>query len=1178
MCLALIMPLNHSDIISLAEYLGYPTDKDGMCYGLSGMGIQALLSNDLATFDQRFKIIGEHIDRTSVKDLAEVIQGIERKRVARIKEFKEQLLKDLHQNVSMCDKDFYSLLEKEKENDFVKKFNIQRSSVDKCLSDAEKKLVDIRAFIEGAVFNFRPTVFKSWFVYPAAVNQQNLELSFTKILPDELIKKNSEIQQGNRVGEKSVVEEKDETLITKLKSWSGLYDEQELTTYSSLLRTGLPNTVFQLLSSKHALTVFFDSQANCWRLLDELPSRAYYSDEDFAKAVLDAFGEASNVAFSTEIYCKKSDINELSNKLSVLSQNPLWNKLYELRQKQSLSQDNIVNLLYIAAQNDHLDLVNSLLQCSNLNVNQRMPHGTTSFGIAVQYGYINVIKAMLNYKTLNVNQLDKHGRTPLYVAVQKEHLNVVNALLECKELDVNKADKEGRTPLCVAIRYESINVVNALLECKKLDVNKALPNGYTPLLLAVEKANVILVKALLKTGRVNLNIGLQEGAITAIYLAAQKGQIEIMSELLKSPLSNDILNRPIKANIDVLLDCAKKENREAEVKQLLQSKGITSTELKGFTPLFAAIFWGHTEIVKMLIEQEVDLKRNADGQISGLEFAQAMNRKDIIVLLTSALEKTVGHAEKDKNTDKSNASNSKISISLSDLSLKSGSEQGVPGEKGKNLGVESTKRAAFFSQRPLAHAALTRLPQNPLFIEDLSGPTELKEPLGEYFIPPEEFAKLIAARIMKYEQRNLQGQHFDTKNIFIIDNNLNALNQKLRESQNILAKDSGNLKINYIDENHQVAIYLRNVGGTVYCYFSDSQAATDCSKSLFPSIIRHFPGAQIIIGPDIQRDYYGCFNFGEKSTQLFMKEGERIFPHIEKNKEYLTPVTEKINGVVVRYSLLSQEGLMPKLLKLSQTLNAKKEVNLSSQTLNTIVSQQKNETLKNYLAKNTIEVDNKKINATILMKKYKRVDELEDITTDTQVLRKAESIYFAPPISYLIQDKRLEQLKCLLSSQEKVLTAKVSQECRLTPILFSIRELITAMEIKQRSARQIQIAMHKIQNIVLQLEVDTINAENLELSLDENERWIEQQNLKLDQAEVSVQGYLRIIEELAKRMQAKDLLLDNEELGMLVYAIENNALLRTSLLENETVSNYFKFLQMDVSNKSLLGLSMRKSP
>jgi hypothetical protein len=277
-----------NDIVSLIEHLGYPSNKEGMCYGISGMGIQALLCNDIATFDQRIQVITEYIERSSVKVLADAIRSIEQKRVARIKEFKEQLLKAINQDIKLGDKDFYLLLQDKKHSDLVKKFNLQCSFVDQSLSDVEKQLIDIRAFVEGVVFNFRPCRYSEWFANPVTERTQSLELSFIKTLPDKLIKQSFATKQENACEEKGVYQEKDESLITRLKSWSGLYDKQELMTYFSLLRTHLPSTALQLISYEHAITVFYDSQINAWRLINNLPSKVY-QDEEIAHAVLEAF-------------------------------------------------------------------------------------------------------------------------------------------------------------------------------------------------------------------------------------------------------------------------------------------------------------------------------------------------------------------------------------------------------------------------------------------------------------------------------------------------------------------------------------------------------------------------------------------------------------------------------------------------------------------------------------------------------------------------------------------------------------------------------------------------------------------------------------------------------------------------------------------------------------------------
>jgi ankyrin repeat protein len=79
-----------------------------------------------------------------------------------------------------------------------------------------------------------------------------------------------------------------------------------------------------------------------------------------------------------------------------LTQNSSWNKLFELKQKQSLTKDNIANLLFVAAENDHIDLVKDLLQCMNLDVNKKMPNGSFSLHMAAQNGCINVVKELLS--------------------------------------------------------------------------------------------------------------------------------------------------------------------------------------------------------------------------------------------------------------------------------------------------------------------------------------------------------------------------------------------------------------------------------------------------------------------------------------------------------------------------------------------------------------------------------------------------------------------------------------------------------------------------------------------------------------------------------------------------------------------------------------------------------------
>jgi ankyrin repeat protein len=304
---------------------------------------------------------------------------------------------------------------------------------------------------------------------------------------------------------------------------------------------------------------------------------------------------------------------------------------------------------------------------------------------------------------------ESHGETALYVAARLGYINVVKALLECDALNVNKPKLDGVTPLIEAARFGHINVVKALLACEEIEVNRPMLNKATPLFIAAQNGHINVVKVLLECVDIDVNSGISMGT-TPLFIAAQNGRVEIIAELLKKPLIKESLNAPMKANIAILLSRAKASNRCIEVHKLLQSKGITSMELNGFTPLCAAIFFGHTDIVKMLIKQGADLNHTTQGRISCLEFAQAMNHQEITELLMCAQTKVVEqvkeyplsevksvtiHIEKDIENSSSKPGTSKIFISPNDILLQSGSDHRSPLRKGQNL-RRFCKKSCFF--------------------------------------------------------------------------------------------------------------------------------------------------------------------------------------------------------------------------------------------------------------------------------------------------------------------------------------------------------------------------------------------------------------------------------------------------------------------------------------------------
>jgi ankyrin repeat protein len=170
-----------------------------------------------------------------------------------------------------------------------------------------------------------------------------------------------------------------------------------------------------------------------------------------------------------------------------------------------------------------------------------------------------------------------------------------------------------------------------------IDINKPANNGFTPLIEAASNGRLEIINELLefKDPMVNTDAATPKG-ITALYMAAQNGHAPIIKALLPR-LSPEVLDLPIQASSKILLTHALSLSREQEVKNLFQEKGVAEDAvIDGFTPLHAAIFFGRTEVVKILIEAGCDINKTTQQGISAIDFARAMNQKDIIKELEQA--------------------------------------------------------------------------------------------------------------------------------------------------------------------------------------------------------------------------------------------------------------------------------------------------------------------------------------------------------------------------------------------------------------------------------------------------------------------------------------------------------------------------------------------------------------
>ena len=192
--------------------------------------------------------------------------------------------------------------------------------------------------------------------------------------------------------------------------------------------------------------------------------------------------------------------------------------------------------LLFAAQEGHEEVVNALINCDGINVNQiDAIDGTFPLLMAAQEGHEEVVNALINCDGINVNLRNpKDGAFPLLMAAQNGHEKVVNALINCDGINVNLQNTEnGAFPLLMAAQNGHEKVVNALINCDGINVNQIdAIDGTFPLLMAAQEGHEEVVNALINCDGINVNLRNPKDGAFPLLMAAQNGHTEVIGMLL----------------------------------------------------------------------------------------------------------------------------------------------------------------------------------------------------------------------------------------------------------------------------------------------------------------------------------------------------------------------------------------------------------------------------------------------------------------------------------------------------------------------------------------------------------------------------------------------------------------------------------------------------------------------
>ena len=252
-----------------------------------------------------------------------------------------------------------------------------------------------------------------------------------------------------------------------------------------------------------------------------------------------------------------------------------------------------------------------LLLKYNADPNISSDSGTTPLMIACYFKHHKVVHLLLQ-SGANVNlQADHHidNGTTLLVASKNNDITLVLLLLSANA-DVNVQDAKGRTALYWACRYGNDEMIKRLLKAKA-DPKICTLQRESPLALYTisrhKKSSTVV--ALLKSGA---DPNVLNPFFTPLHAACASGHKDIVQLLLKAKANVNALDR----YGNTPLYNAARSGFEQLVEQLLSAGADIEIEknLEGWTPVFIAAARGHLGIVKFLVENGANIKRNRYGE------------------------------------------------------------------------------------------------------------------------------------------------------------------------------------------------------------------------------------------------------------------------------------------------------------------------------------------------------------------------------------------------------------------------------------------------------------------------------------------------------------------------------------------------------------------------------------
>lgn len=259
--------------------------------------------------------------------------------------------------------------------------------------------------------------------------------------------------------------------------------------------------------------------------------------------------------------------------------------------------------------------------------------GASALHKAAQSGVVDVAKLLVQRGAFVNAQSPILGSTPLHDAIWHKKPQIVAYLLE-QGARTEVKTHSGLKPMDIAKTYQLTEITRLLQERQQIEAQKLEAQK---LMVAVKKNDVAEVKKLIAQG-VDINerapmLNTADDGHTPLLVAARDGYTDIVRELLQAGANPRLLDPMMNSSPG---HKAAYEGHP-EVAQLLVADGRFDLDAQGpyngYTALHDAIWHGHIETVKVLLDAGASLDLRTHTGKTPAELAIEYNYHEIAMLI-----------------------------------------------------------------------------------------------------------------------------------------------------------------------------------------------------------------------------------------------------------------------------------------------------------------------------------------------------------------------------------------------------------------------------------------------------------------------------------------------------------------------------------------------------------------